>query len=190
MSEQTLRAVSALDNFSQTIGATHVREITPVTIVSISTPLDGHEQLNLQLEKSIGLQIPAIGKINRQSQSLTVLGLQADQCFMVSLSEQIDPANALKAKLGNTGYLTDQSDSWVVLEIDGPLSRRALERICPLDLAMGIFNEDMVARTSMEHLSVIIEHPEKNCFRLYSPRSSASSFLHAITESLSNVSDE
>ena len=190
MSDQTLRAVPALDNFSQTIGATRIREITPVTIVSIATPMGGHEKLDALLEKTTGLQLPAIGKINRHEESLAVLGLQTDQCFMVSFSEQLDPANTLQSLLGGAGYLSDQSDSWVVLEIDGPLSRSALERICPLNLAANVFTQDSVARTSMEHLSVIIEHPSAHCFRLYSPRSSARSFLHAIALSLSNVLEE
>lgn len=190
MPEQTLRALSAFDGFSQTMGATQIREITPVTIVSIATPLGGHQKLTTLLEKTIGLPLPSIGEIHRFEQSLAVLGLQSDQCFMVSFAEQPDPANTLKSSLGDAGYLSDQSDSWVILEIDGPLSRSALERICPIDLAKGVFTENTVARTSMEHLSVIIEHPGPLCFRLYSPRSSAHSFLHAITLSLSNVSDE
>jgi len=186
--DQTLSAVSALNGFSQSIGSTKIREVTPVTIVSIATPLGGHEPLNTLLEKSTGLQLPAAGKINRSNESLAVLGLQSDQCFLVSLEEQRDPANTLKAMLGTAGYLSDQSDSWAVLEINGPLSRSALERICPLDLAAEVFTEESVARTSMEHLSVIIEKPGTLCYRLYSPRSSAQSFLHALTLSLSNVS--
>ena len=190
MPDQTLRAVSALDGFSQTISATQIREITPITIVSIATPMGGYEKLNALLEKATGLPLPAIGKVIRHNDMHAVLGLQSDQCFMVGFSEQLDPANTLKSALGGAGYLSDQSDSWVVLEIEGPLSRYALERICPLDLAAGVFTEDHVARTSMEHLSVIIEHPSALCFRLYSPRSSAKSLLHAITLSLINVSEE
>ena len=61
MPDQTLRAVSALDGFSQTISATQIREITPITIVSIATPMGGYEKLNALLEKATGLPLPAIG---------------------------------------------------------------------------------------------------------------------------------
>ncbi|MFK7853053.1 MAG: sarcosine oxidase subunit gamma [Granulosicoccus sp.] len=190
MADQLIKAASPLLGFTHTIGDTVVREVSPISLVSIATPLGGGDALDALLEKTIKLKRPAIGKLHRSEQGDALLGLQTDQCLLVSDSDVLDPATALKQTLGNAAYLTDQSDGWVIVEIAGPLSRAALERICPIDLAEDNFTEHDVARTSMEHLSVIIERIGLSCFRLYSPRSSADSFLHAITLSLSNVADE
>ena len=67
--------------------------------------------------------------------------------------------------------------------------RVALERICPLDLDDQAFPEGRVARTAMEHLSVIILRDGPDSFLLMSPRSSARSFRHAVELSVENVSE-
>ena len=119
------------------------------------------------------------------------MGLQADQCLISIDSDLLADHQAfahLKTALAETAYITDQSDSLAVLDLQGSLAQPALERICMLDLSL--FDSSTVARTVMEHLSVVIEIPSSQHARLYSPRSSAKSFLHAIQTSLSNVSSQ
>lgn len=87
--------------------------------------------------------------------------------------------------LNSTAYLTNQSDSWAVLDINGELTLPALERLCMLD--MDAVDTGSVARTVMEQLAIIIERTDTERVRLFSPRSSAGSFLHAVTTSLENV---
>jgi len=88
----------------------------------------------------------------------------------------------LAQELATTAAVTDQSDSWVVLEVSGERSHDVLERICPIDLHDSQFPDGAVARTMMEHLSVIVVR-SSNRFVLLSPRSSADSFRHALTQS-------
>lgn len=190
MADQLIKATSPLLGFTQTIGDTVVREVSSMSLISIATPLGGGDALDALLEKIFKLKRPVAGKLHRSERGDALLGLQADQCLLVSDFEAINSATALKQTLGDAAYITDQSDGWVIVDIQGPLSRTALERICPIDLAEDVFTQHDVARTSMEHLSVIIERVGLSCFRLYSPRSSADSFLHSIVLSLSNVSDE
>lgn len=86
-------------------------------------------------------------------------------------------------------FLNDQSDSWMMLRMSGTRCRQALERICPLDLHPDMFELDDVARTVMEHLSVVILRESEDGFLLLSPRSSARSFVHEIEVSVTNVRD-
>lgn len=187
MNNTMLSAVSPLNGFTQNYGETLLKENAQMHIISIATALGQHQQLDQQLKTHFGIGLPAVGKVNRNNQGESLLGLQADQCFMVASTLQNDPVNALAAQLADTAYLSDQSDSWAILELDGPCALPALERICTIDLDEAVFLTDSMARTSMEHLSVIIERPTSSLFRLYSPRSSAQSFLHAVTVSLNNV---
>jgi len=92
--------------------------------------------------------------------------------------------------LGDNAYCTDQSDSWVTLELTGPNALHALERICPVDLRPDIFTVGSVARTTMEHLGVIIARVGEDQYWLMSASSSAESFLHAITLSVNNIGSD
>lgn len=187
MSDFTLTPASPLNGFSKRYGDTHLSEQSALDIVSVATPNGGHDSLNTLMMQKVGAEIPLAGRISRSADSTVLLGLQSDQCFLISETQRLKPAHELKSLLGDAAYLSDQSDSWAVLDLTGPMCLQALERICPVDISASAFDMDAVARTSMEHLSVIIHRLGHDGFRLYSPRSSADSFLHAVTESLYNV---
>ncbi|MFK7994481.1 MAG: hypothetical protein AB8B87_10115 [Granulosicoccus sp.] len=191
-----LTAMSPLGGYEQTFADTKVTEIPELAIVSISVPRDGLGAVNEALDSRWHVTFPDIGQCRHISSiKLTdtvctgnLVGLQADQCFMV-----VDPGKNsthsivehICSALDSSAYLSDQSDSWAVLDITGPLALKALERICMLDLVS--MKSESAARTTMDHLSVIIEKNRHHSFKLYSPRSSAISFLHTVTTSLHNV---
>ena len=111
-----------------------------------------------------------------------------DLAFVLFERATPDAEEAVAERLGDAAYLTDQTDTWCALEIEGPVCRTALERICPLDLHPRGFAVDDVARTVMEHLGVIIARTREHGFLLLSASSSAGSFLHAVETSARNVS--
>jgi len=186
VSDYTLHAEAALKGYAKRFGQTYLTENNALDIVSIAIPDAKRETVRKLLENKVGLSIPDTGHRSIGTNT-TLLALQADQYFLISDGHRDAPAAALKTLLGDAAYLSDQTDSWVVLDIQGPESHLALERICPIDISADVFQSHHVARTSMEHLNVIV-HRIDNGFRLLSARSSANSFLHAITESLHNVS--
>ena len=110
-------------------------------------------------------------------------------CFYDEIPDPVATASDILGKItSNQLAMTDQSDAWVILELTGPLIHDTLERICLIDcssLAMPIGN---TARTIIEHLGTIISRRPDDihgnpCFWLMSARSSAASFLNAITGS-------
>ena len=201
MVDGTLKITSPLNGYTNTFDDTRVVEMDALGIYSISVPQGGMDELNRQLQALFGLSFPATGRCVRASDRqlagtsfrVALFGLQSDQCFLVAEADTTNNDNSITCELfehlhntlGNTAYLTNQSDSWAVLEIDGALTLPALERICMLD--MGSFDTDSVARTVMEQLAIIIERSGDERVRLFSPRSSAGSFLHAVSTSLQNV---
>jgi sarcosine oxidase subunit gamma len=201
MAEHSLRSDSALGGYSATYGDTRVQEISNIQVVSIAVPRNGLSDLNKTLQELWSVSFPEAGKCLRldevametRSVTASLLGLQADQCLAVfenrdtsdDLLLQHSAMNYLQTRLDNSAYLTEQSDGLAVLEIQGSLTEATLERICMLDISR--FNSSSVARTLMEHLSVIIEFPAENHARLYSPRSMSGDFLHAIETSLVHV---
>ncbi|MDJ0937719.1 MAG: sarcosine oxidase subunit gamma family protein, partial [Kiloniellales bacterium] len=85
----------------------------------------------------------------------------------------------LQEALGDTAAVTEQSDAWASLRLEGPATRAVLEKLCPLDLHPGAFPPGATARTTLEHLSAIVtSRDDRGSFSILTPRSSAGSFLH------------
>ena len=187
MPDFTLTARPALNGYNQDFDGVTLCEVLRLAIVSIAIPLGGEETLQGTLD-TFGITLPPVGKSTMASDGETrVLALGRDQLFALFPHDSADAESLIAAKLDGTAYTTDQSDVWVALEISGPRSRMALERICPIDLHPSAFATGDVVRTSMEHLSAIIVRTGTDTFLLLSASSSAVSFLHALETSIRNI---
>lgn len=187
MAEFELTAEAPLDGAKLELDGIALQEVSGRSLVSIAIPYDGGAALRSAVEAAYGLQIPATGRfVSRDGTFL--LGMARDQIWLMRESSDADAATRVAADLGGAGYVTDQSDAWVLVRVSGRNCRAALERICPLDLDADVFTAGTVARTVMEHLSVIILREQADAFLLMSPRSSAQSFWHALEVSARNVS--
>lgn len=189
MPEYTLTARPALDGYQETFDGTTLEEVTGLALVSIAVPLGGTDALDKALQGAYGVSAPKAGECRITEDGNTrFLGLAADQFFAVLADSDGDAVATVADRLGNAGYYTLQSDNWVALRLSGPLTRTALERICPLDLDPGAFPQGKVARTAMEHMGVILYPDGPDAFVLLSASSSAASFLHAVETSIHNAS--
>jgi sarcosine oxidase subunit gamma len=186
--DNSLKPQSALAGYDRQFDGVTLQELTGLSLVSIAVPMGGRDELARATESVFGVTLPDAGSsIYSEAGRIRLLGLQRDQLFL-AIEYQGDDAVALtRGKLGNAGYYTDQSDSWAMLRIAGPGCRRALNRICMLNLDSNTFAIGTVSRTTMEHLAVIILRDGPDSFLLLSPRSSARSFLHAVERSIINT---
>ena len=184
---KALKATTPLDGRSVTIGKTALWVLADRPLYSLSVPLGGDAEFEAALSSNFGLSRPAAGQF-AESEGYRLCGLAQDQFFLMALAPQAPDEAAIKAKLSDAAYVTDQSDSWVALQLNGELALSAMERICPIDLAPDVFTPGSLARTSMEHLSAIVMAENDGGVTLISPISSAESFWHAVEHSLVNVS--
>lgn len=178
-----------LSGFDETIGEVTIREITGKTIVSLAIPLGGQKAAAAAIKKEFGLACPEPGFFNQAEKPLAILAwTSADQFFLIREDGDPIPAKTVDTKLSGKAYVTDQSDSWAIVSLTGKGVMNTLERICPLDLNGPTLQPGRVARTHMEHLGVMVLRISPEQWWLMSARSSAKSFLHAITLSARNVS--
>ncbi len=185
MPDFTLTPTSPLKGFDKQFGDIRLREVTDQAILSLATPLGGETALKAAVGSAWGLEMPAPGRSSRADDGkVHLLGLGADQIFILKPHDHLQPDAPVREALNGAGYATDQSDVWAMLEITGPGLRRALERICPLDLHPDAFPVGAVARTMMEHMGAIILRSGEDAFILLAASSSAGSFLHAVETSL------
>ena len=188
MPELRLTANSPLGGFEIQHAGVLLSEVTDFALVSIAIPLGGRPALEREMAIRFNVDLPDCGQSTVTTDGmLQFLGMQIDQLFALFEYSCNDAVSTISGELGKTAYYPDQTDSWAMLRIAGPMTRMVLERICPLDLHPERFSQGAVARTTMEHLAVIVLRNDQDAFILMSPRSSASSFLHAIETSIENV---
>lgn len=169
--------------------AVGLREITDAALVTIVTAERG---ARARLERAFDAPLPTLGLSCVTPAGERLLGLQHDRLYVLFARprDDADPERVLRERLGEDGRalcLNDQSDARVTLRLDGAATRRALERVCPLDLHPDVFPVGAVARTLVEHLSAIVLREDENVYTLLSPRSSARDFLHQIATSIRHV---
>lgn len=94
-------------------------------------------------------------------------------------------ADLLKSAFGDAASITEQTDAWVVFDLSAPDLTALLERLCNVDYVAQ--PTGYATRTVMEHLGVYLIKHDPGAARLYGPRSSAESLLHAIETAAHSV---
>ncbi len=89
--------------------------------------------------------------------------------------------------LAEHAALTDQSDGWAGLRLQGPDAEAVLARLVPLDLRIGAFPEDHVARSLLGHMPLLIQRTGPETFALMTYRSMAGSAVQEIAHALKAV---
>jgi len=74
--------------------------------------------------------------------------------------------------------VTEQTDAWVGFDLTADDLAALMQRLCNVDFA--IVPDGHATRTVMEHLGVYLIKRGKGAARIYGPRSSAESLLHAV----------
>lgn len=181
-----LQPTRPLNGFDHTWGETRLYEPAQASLLSLAVPKGADADFTLFLKQQWNLELPTVGRFHAEGETC-LLRLAEDQCFLqLPFSE-----NPISAQLGEAAegkaYLTDQSDGWAQLILEGPGALATLERLCMIDLHPEVFAVGCLARTLMEHLNVLIYRHEDEAYTLMSARSSAASFLHAVTTSLDHT---
>ena len=207
----SLTAQSPLGGYEMITGGTRLIEVTGLSMVSVAPLAGSQKAFQKEMAKLFKTgKTSATGKhgktgkngspkpnatmaLDRSGKPRCILMPSArNQWFFCFDDDGTNPIDAAKALLGTSlskqMAMTDQSDSWVILALSGVHSRQTLARICPIDCSASAMPIGTTARSSMEHLGAIItrrpdEGDHQPCFWLLSARSSAASFLHAITRS-------
>ena len=132
------------------------------------------------LKSGWSLDMPASTQTTMGGETRAIRSGQ-DQMLLAFPHPTPDANAVVQTKLNGASCTTDQTDSWVTLEISGPDTMAAMERLCPLDLAS--FETGTSGRTVMEHIGAFVVKTGDNRFLLMSASSSAQSFLDAVETS-------
>ena len=156
------------------VSNTSIVEVDDLILTSITPLKNKADKLADLLKKSHGLSLPNKGRSTGREggralwfgQHTLLVGPKPD------------------GKLSKFGILTDQSDAWVTLRMNGDLIEDALMGLCPVDLRMKEFKRGNVVRTSLQHVNVTLHRIGPNTIDLYGFRSMAQTICHELKSSL------
>ncbi len=156
-----------------------ISEVTDLALASLATRRGQETKLRTRAKTRFGFEPPAPGR-TASGDGMTFLWTGHEQWFVEAPESALGGLEALlRETFGDSAAVTEQSDAWASLRLEGPATRAVLEKLCPLDLHPVAFPPGATGRTTLEHVSAIItSRDDRGRFSILTPRSSAGSFLH------------
>ncbi|WP_299191892.1 sarcosine oxidase subunit gamma [uncultured Litoreibacter sp.] len=153
-------------------GEVSLRELTPASITSVA-PLSGAEKaVSTALKKAIGAGLPDVGRAVT-GKTGEVLWTGQGQYFVLD-----GKVPKLKAAV------TDQSDAWACVALEGGGATDVMARLCPLDF--GAMDEGDVARSMVGHMMAVIVR-RSDGYDLMVFRSMAGTLVHEMSTIMRSV---
>jgi sarcosine oxidase subunit gamma len=168
-----LIAKPALGTVPLTLGQTVLAEAPMGEMHSIQ-PYPGQEKAVSKALKEIGLAFPKPNSWLEKA-GLRIVWTGREQAFLLGGT----PPTGLHAAV------TDQSDGWVTLTLEGPGARDVLARLVPLDLRH--VKRGDAARSSLGHMPLILIAEAADRFCLMTFRSMARTAWHEIHDAMTKV---
>jgi len=172
---------NALVGFSAGIGGSTLRVVPTRELLVISFSISARQQLAAQLAP-----LPNPGRSVKFGEGQYLLWLGVGQLMSYSKGDPIGETR-MAERIAQAGNVTDLSDGWIALELEGPDALERLDLITTPDLAEGRFDVGEITSTVMNHLRVLIWRQSPTRLVLLSPASSARSLVHRLHEDLAQA---
>lgn len=170
-----LIAKTPLDGIAPlTRGGVTLSERAPGRITSVA-PLAGQDKALARALKAMGLGWPGPGGLHRAGATRIVWSGRG-QAFLF----EADPA-----PLAAHAALTDQSDGWAGLAVEGAGATAVLARLCPLD--PRAFAPGTAARAPLNHMAALWIRAAPEAYEVFVFRSMARTAWHEIGAAMTGL---
>lgn len=150
-----------------TIGSVTLTEEAPEAITSIA-PLKGQtDAVSAMLKDTVGAAFPAPNKATGKAGARAVWSGQGQALVLGPSPDPITGA-----------AMTDQSDAWAVMTLEGAAAREVLARLVPLDLRPDAFKTGHAARTLLGHMMAVLFRTGADRYTVMVFRSMAATAVH------------
>lgn len=89
--------------------------------------------------------------------------------------------------LASHAALTDQSDAWAVVRLQGDGAADVLARLTPIDLRPGVFGPGATARTELQHMQASVTCLEEGNYQIMVFRAFAETLVHDLKTAMQAV---
>ena len=149
--------------------------VTPQRWVPLTSLAPRGLGLSKALKAAHGVDVPAPGQMSAAN---------GVRCLWFSATHFLLVGSAPDATLTKAAALTDQSDAWVRVLIEGPRAAEMLAYLTPLDLRDGAFPVGSVARSLIGHMNAAIVRTGGETYEVFAFRSMAQTLMHEMDEAL------
>jgi len=157
------------------VGNVTLDEVETAAITSLS-PLVGADQA--ALKAAHGMAFPAVGRATGKAGARAVWTGRG-QAFLIG--------PAADSTLARQFAMTDQTDAWAVLRLEGAGATEVLARLCPLDLRDAVFKRGHTARSLIGHMTASITRVGVSSFDILVFRSMAATAVHELSVAMKSV---
>jgi len=160
------------------IGAMTLTEETQGTMTLIA-PFKGRDAaLSDAMKAAHGIGFPAPG---RRTGTRGAGAIWFGRRMALLCGPAPDPGLAAHAAL------SDQSDGWAVVRLEGTGARDVLARLVPLDLRDGVFKRGHSARTDLRHMMAALSRVGDQAYQIMVFRAFAETLVHDLEEAMQAV---
>ncbi|MEO0772822.1 MAG: sarcosine oxidase subunit gamma [Pseudomonadota bacterium] len=160
------------------IGAVRLTEVDLGALTSLA-PYKGQDAaLSKALKAAHGMMWPGAGQAT---------GKEGARAIWFGHRMALLAGPAPDADLARYAALSDQTDAWVSVRLDGADAGDVLARLTPLDLRAVAFKRGHTARTELMHMAVSITRLSDTAFLILGFRSMAGTLRHDLEEAMRGV---
>lgn len=157
-------------------GGLRVTEVAPGPVHLIA-PLKGQAgAVSAALRASLGLEFPPPNE-TRTARMARLVWVGGDQALLCGAPPPDLPGAAV----------TDLSDAFAAVRIEGPGVEAALARLVPVDLRAQVFPEGRTARTLVGHLTASVTRCGPDAFEIMAKRSMAGTLVQDLSRAVRQV---
>lgn len=157
-------------------GSVTLHEIGHGAITSLA-PFRGREAaVSRALEAQIGARFPAPGRSTGKAGARAVWSGVGQALVLGPRLAPIDGA-----------AMTDQSDAWACVALEGAAARDVLARLTPLDLRVAVFRRGHAARTELAHMPAVLLRTGAERYEIMAFRSMARTLVHDVDGAMRDV---
>ena len=186
-----LRYNSSINEEKNYSGLT-VKEISPIMKLNLRGK---SRDFLTTIGKNINMILPMEANTSTYSDSYTSMWLSPDEWMIISNniinkennSYEIEELLFNKISKTNLGSVTDVSDQFVMINLNGEKIFDLLSAGCPFDFSNFRLKEGSVIQTLLVQIDVIIHHKEVNSINLFVRRSFSEHLVSWIDDSASRL---
>jgi len=160
------------------IGTVTLSEVAPGRLTSVAPYKGRAAALSEALQAAHGLAAPGPNRATG-GEGARAIGFGREMFVL--------QGPAPDAGLAEHAALTDQSDGWAVLWLEGAGAADVLARLCPLDMRASVFGLGHTARTELAHMMGAITRTGEAGFQIMVFRSVAQTALHELQLAMEGV---
>ncbi|MCB2110472.1 MAG: sarcosine oxidase subunit gamma [Defluviimonas sp.] len=151
------------------IGQLRLEEPAPAPITSIA-PFSGKDRAVASALKALGLGWPAPDRAVTGAAG-ACLWSGRGQAFLLGVAPE---------GMAGIAALTDQSDGWARIALEGPGAEAVLARLVALDIGAAAFPAGSTARTGLGHMMALLWRSAPERFEIFVFRSMARTAVHEL----------